>query len=572
MISVLLIFGILFFTSYFTGKGAVVLLRRFIGAKKDPSHDALFFCMTGLMIAGVFAEWISLFHGVGAGAFLLFLISAVLSALLLKRAGEEEFFTDGMKKLPSRHMILAAGLVLFYAYGTARGYIHTDTTLYHAQSIHWIESFGSVKGLALLHNRIGYNSAAFALTALYSFSWLTGQSFHVVAGFLALLLMLECLKVLRVLRKADDMTTADYVRVAGIYYLLTIYDEMVSPASDYFMVCIAFYLIIRALETKEENVFSFGLLTLLSAFCVTVKLSAAPLMLILILPVVRLFKARELPPVKTFFTFAGCAVCIFLPFLIRNVLLTGYLLYPYPAIDLFDVPWKLDPGYALRDQREIMVWGRGYTDVYQYGAPLSYWVKDWFLSGSMIDRAAILTAFAGAVLFAVVFALSFLSKKEEGNGKNRAENRFTKKEAALSVIVAAGLIFWFRAAPLMRYGCFYVYTMAALTGALLYKKLFGNKNTVFRVALLLFLIGKGVLFTGECVRTFPADGNEFLLVQKDYVSPPCVAYEIDDETFYHAEGAGTGYTPFPSSPFPADIRLAGDALPDGFLPDKPVSE
>ena len=411
MLSVLLIFGILFFTSYFTGKGAVVLLRRFIGETKPEAGDVLFFCMTGLMSAGVYAEWYSLFHGVGAGAFLLFLVLTLLSlAFLMKAGGEERSFRKKAAGLPAGRLVPVAVVVLFYAYGTARGYIHTDTTLYHAQSIHWIESFGSVKGLALLHNRIGYNSASFALTALYSFFWLSGRSFHAVAGFTALLLMLECLKVLRVLKKTTAVTTADFVRVAGIYYLLTIYDEMVSPASDYFMVCIAFYLIIRALETEESDVFAFGMLTLLTAFCVTVKLSAAPLLLILILPVFRLFKERKLPPVKTFCTFAAGACLIILPFLIRNALLTGYLLYPYPAIDLFSVPWKIDPGYALSDQREIMVWGRGYTDVYQYGAPLSYWGKDWFLSQSMIDRVAILTAFAGMVLFAATFAVSCLKK------------------------------------------------------------------------------------------------------------------------------------------------------------------
>ncbi|MBO5564283.1 MAG: hypothetical protein J5935_01565 [Lachnospiraceae bacterium] len=551
------------------------MLRRFVGVKKTPSFDAILFCETGMMAAGVYAQWFSLFHGVGAGAFFLYLILTILSVLFLRNAGEVTgSFRERMKKIPAKGKILVCVVIAFYAYGTARGYIHTDTTLYHAQSIHWIESFGSVKGLALLHNRFGYNSASFALSALFSFSWLTGRSFHAVAGFCALLLMLECLKVFRAFGKASSVRAADFVRAAGIYYLLNIYDEMVSPASDYFMVCTAFYLLIRALETEEDDVFSFGILGILTVWCATVKLSAAPLALLLCVPVCFLFREKQLPVARTFLSFAGSGLFIGLPFLIRNVLLTGYLLYPYPAIDLFSVPWKIDPGYALSDQREIMVWGRGYTDVYRYDAPLSEWAGDWFFSQSRIDQAALLLTIAGAGLFLgyLLYRLFvFAGKKDSRMTHPGVTPMLSGKEIFLSAVVLAGTLFWFRAAPLMRYGCVYVYTAAALTAAFLCRLFGRHQKAVFCAGLLFFLLGKGILFTGECIRTFPQDGSAFLLLQKDYVDAPCVSYEIDGETFYHANGAGTGYVAFPSSPFPADIRLLGEDLSDGFLPG-PVSE
>ena len=50
----------------------------------------------------------------------------------------------------------------------------------------------------------------------------------------------------------------------------------------------------------------------------------------------------------------GCVVIA--PFLIRNYYLSGYLIYPFPAIDLFDVPWKIPQGVALYDAREIAVY------------------------------------------------------------------------------------------------------------------------------------------------------------------------------------------------------------------------
>ena len=85
-------------------------------------------------------------------------------------------------------------MILFFvfAYGASTGIIHYDTGLYHAQSIRWIEEYGVVPGLGNLHTRLAYNSASFCLSALYSFAFLGGQSYHCVAGFLAFLLAVVC--------------------------------------------------------------------------------------------------------------------------------------------------------------------------------------------------------------------------------------------------------------------------------------------------------------------------------------------------------------------------------------------
>ena len=45
---------------------------------------------------------------------------------------------------------------------------------------------------------------------------------------------------------------SDLCRLAALYYLFNIFDEMISPASDYFMCVGAFYLVIRYLALTEE--------------------------------------------------------------------------------------------------------------------------------------------------------------------------------------------------------------------------------------------------------------------------------------------------------------------------------
>ena len=313
------------------GFGVIFGLRRILcgfrgsGAPDFPHSQTVISCsIAGLAAATVYAQFWSLAGGIGAAANLVLCLLCLVPAIFL-RPQLRHFFER--KALPPRSKLHLAKvtalclLVLFFAYAASHGYLHVDTGLYHAQSIRWAEEYGAVPGLALLHNRLGYNSAAFPLTALYSMKFLTERSLHGAAGYLALLVALECLPLLRIpmmLYRAvagnaagsaaenaaeNDAVSAadrrqlcilpsDFVRAAAVYYISTILDEMVSPASDYFMVLLTFHLVLRTavlLEQEERDWFPYALLTFLAVFNTTVKLSAAPQMLIVFYPLWMMF-------------------------------------------------------------------------------------------------------------------------------------------------------------------------------------------------------------------------------------------------------------------------------------------
>ena len=174
-------------------------------------HSAVTYMMAGLLVLNVYAEYFSLFAGVGFWTSLIAVFAAVIGGMLLRR-DLADFFkiskTQACQKKTERSdeglenskslwrkknkavWLLYAGLTLLFAYGSSRGYMHYDTGLYHAQAIRWIEEYGVVPGLANLHSRFGYNSASFALSAFFSETWLIGRPMHCVAGFFALLCLL----------------------------------------------------------------------------------------------------------------------------------------------------------------------------------------------------------------------------------------------------------------------------------------------------------------------------------------------------------------------------------------------
>lgn len=573
MVSVILNWIYLIITTFIVGYGVLRLLTRHFSYQVQ-NADACLVC--GLVCVTVYAQFFSLFAGVGLLANILLLLVCLL-LLWRERTGFADVLSqclapwrEGGKRELCLRWLPTLALFLLFAYGTSRGMMHYDTGLYHAQSIRWIEEYGAVKGLGNLHSRLAYNSSSFALSALYSMAFLGGGSLHCCAGFLAYLLAVVCLEMGKFLR-AGRLCASVFARVMCVYYLVNIFDEMISPASDYFMVLLAFYLVIRwldLLESGERTILPYGLLCVLGVFLMTVKLSAACILLLTIYPAIRLVREKKW---KETGVYLGLGIVTVLPFLIRNVWLSGWLVYPFTQIDLFSVPWKISKGMADYDAREIQVYGRGYTDVAQFQMPMREWMPGWFQTLPVSDRLFILAA-AVSVLVLLAYAVGMIF----GWWNRRWELLLVQGT------VAASFVFWLCTSPLIRYGCVWAYLAPAVVfggifDAALHFDDAGEKENkaaqggrrrllwVERMAsamVILFLLYKGVALG----RIALSCEKGYLLSQKDYENYETRSYEIEGITFYcPMEGDRVGYEAFPSSPQEAKIRFLGDGLADGFV-------
>ncbi|MBO5210014.1 MAG: hypothetical protein J6B68_11865 [Lachnospiraceae bacterium] len=457
-------------------------------------------------------------------------------------------------------------LIILYVYGTSRGIIHYDTSLYHAQSIRWIEEYGVVKGLGNLHCRLAYNSASFALSALYSMAFLGGQSYHVTAGFLALLLAFICLKLTDIFKR-KSLKPSDFARVMCIYYLLIIFDEMVSPASDYFMVLTAFYIVIRwmdLLEEKENAIFPYAMLCVLGVYLMTIKLSAALIVFLVIKPAWMLIREKKWKEIGIYLTLG---ILIAAPFLIRNVILSGWLVYPFTSIDLFSVDWKIPEGVAAYDAKEIQVWGRGYSDVTRFDIAIMEWLPDWFRGLGGMDKLFVLGALISVAIFGLRLIWSLIREKAVSD------------KLLLEAVISLCFLFWLLSSPLIRYGCVYVYLVSAVVLGDVCTELFhnekislgkqffhgknGKKLEKICIALIgVFLLYKAATFGKELVNSYV---NDYWICQKDYENYETESYEIEGITFYcPVSGDQVGYESFPSSPAKAQIAFRGAGIKDGF--------
>jgi hypothetical protein len=275
----------IFITVFLCGFAFSRFAGKLFAYRMENMLEQMFF---GIAVVTVYAQVFSLFGGVGAAANVLLSAACIFIAVVWRK----EIRHLASEKLRNRtvlYKILTAGIAMLWCYCTSRGYMHYDSDLYHAQSIRWIEEYGIVKGLGNIHVRFAYNSSVFALSALYSMRDAAGQSLHAVNGFIALLLSMEVFALFdrRRFWRADAWGLSDFARLGAFYYLTLIYRDIVSPASDYCVMCIVFYIMIRwlsHLERGEKDAAPYSLLCVMGVYAITLKLTAGVILLLCIKP------------------------------------------------------------------------------------------------------------------------------------------------------------------------------------------------------------------------------------------------------------------------------------------------
>lgn len=548
MVSVIFIWIYMIVTCYITGFSCIRAITGKQGWHCKKESSILF---AGIAAVTVYAQFFSIFYKVGLSANIILLGICLISGFFYRKELTEHIHTVRLTITPVKAGVVLL-LFLLFAYGTSTGIIHYDTGLYHAQSIRWIEEFGIVPGLGNLHSRLAYNSASFCLSALYSFAFLGGQSYHACAGFVAFLLAVVCMEMFWQ-KRWKEPKLSHFVRLMGFYYLLTLFDEMVSPASDYFMVISVFYLLIRwmdLVEEKEDSYVPYAMLCILCVSVVTIKLSGALILLLTVKPAVMMIKRKK---GKEIGKFLGVGFVTVLPFFVRNIILSGWVVYPFTFLDLFPFDFKIPKGMADYDAKEIQVWGRGFRDVTRFDEPITKWIRDWAMSLDGTNKVFLLLALSGLVMLAGLCVYALLKRKKE----------------MLDFLLTAGtvavcFVFWLTSAPLVRYGCVYLWVLPVLVWGFFYLKISAGLDRfkiyyILLFAAILFKMGNFVLETSK------AATGDYLIRQKDYENFDTVAYELHGYTFYYPkEGDRTGYEDFPASPVKAADIFRGESIKEGF--------
>lgn len=222
-----------------------------------------------------------------------------------------------------------------------------DSAFYHFQNIRWNEEYAVVPGVANLDDRFGFNSNYFLLSAIFSFRFLLGEAIYplqplvvtVVGCWVLYELFISKYEVKRVI------IFLSYMLLFGVSI-----NFLGNTSTDILPNFIVFYIIARIVLYPKLLKTNCLIGVVLPVFLLTCKLSFFPIGLISIYLLYNLFREKKYK-IVSFVVIAGLFILI--PWLIRNVVISGYLVYPFYQIDLFSFDWKVPREVAIREKDYI---------------------------------------------------------------------------------------------------------------------------------------------------------------------------------------------------------------------------
>ncbi len=444
MLLTLLYWMFIFLLMYIIGFSFV---QYFLKEKGDLTAETYFF--VGFMSMATLSAYLSVFIPLNQWVFLS-VIGISLGLYIVHchaiNASLKKIFNKVIALKTVEKYSLLAGCLFLGLMASGEIWVY-DTKLYHAQNIQWIQEYAVVPGLAGFQPQFGYNNMFFPVTALFSleipaFYQDNALLIYPFNGVVIILLFLKLLSFLRdALAQYDWWRACLYVIVFGCCWVFFL-RGLNAPAPDY--ICSALIIYVFLVMEKAHFKFSDFQILFLSGLIITtivLKLSAL-LFSLLLLPLI--FTNYSF---KKIVTIASLAIFIGLPFLIRNYYLSGYLVFPFPAIDLFSPEWKIANEVVAFEKILINTWAKipnSDSNTIQ-AMPFTDWLTIWWGNKDLLWKPLLLTN-----LFSVVSILVFLKKQK-------------KQLAFLQVAILLNLLFWFYNAPDPRFVFGFLFLGASFT-------------------------------------------------------------------------------------------------------------
>jgi hypothetical protein len=288
-----------------------------------------------------------------------------------------------------------------------------DTGLYHYGLIQWLNQFGTVRGLSLLFENLGFTSSWLALAAPLNPALLEARATAVTNGFAYLLAVLHLFVCLGYLTERKGrisdwfMSVFSFVFLSITYFFSASQVILISPSPDIpvaLMVGVTAWAVLAADSTPlrftaseeftvseefaasesipHQSIHQGAIVPLiLAAGAVSFKLTGLPLLLVTSL----YFAIRTRFSIRQLLVVTVVVSPLLLSYFLVNFLTSGCLLYPSTAV-CFDLPWTLDITTLQSVASDTHGWTKWYGSP-PAGVPVILWATWQWLDESFTNKA-----------------------------------------------------------------------------------------------------------------------------------------------------------------------------------------
>ena len=565
MIEIILVWLYIYITSYSVGRFFVNgFFRKADGINATPVHP-VFYSLAGLVVITIAAGYLSLFFKTGL------LINVVLAAfsvtyLLLERKKLSGPVKSTRLKKPAVllgiFLLAVFALVLVKSSGPIS---NPDSGAYHLPFIKWIEDYKAIKGLANVHSRFGFNYQYLVLCAVYGLSFTGLQTVHALNGYLMLLFIGYLITTLRYYRDGV-LSVVDMAKLVMMVFVLNMSSAVPSFSPDFPTTIMNIMVILLTLHRIEQKtVYTFDrealIMLVLSVGAILFKISAAPILLFNLFYLLPLLKRGKIGIISGI---AIGGVIALIPYLVRNYIISGYLVFPLYALDIFNVPWKLPLHRTIFEKEYIKYFALDLPYGAHPGAmaTLRSWIH--FLKTSNTASFFVVLILMGNVVLNLATFIRLIIKKQV---------REYGPYCWLYMILYVSLVYWWLNAPDVRFGNGFIIPFIGLTLAFTFYGILKRwQPLVLNGTYILLIVLCAGMIRGKALarvsNNFNAVRYNFTLQEKYPVPDLKVQYNERRQRYYMARDVRENAcwnSALPCSYDTDTFSYGGNRIEDGFI-------
>ncbi len=452
-------------------------------------------CISGMLALSFLTTLFCLFIPLGLISNLIILGLALFAVYYTRQHFMEDvkFHLAELKKTPLLLVFLFLTFLFIIGYLSHLASSLHDDGLYYSTSIKWLQEYGTVKGLCLINPRIGFNSAWLILQANFGFHFLHAGLFNDLNGLLYLYFFIYFLQAVNRLHKGDR-SVSNLLQALFFLPLLILHtaatsdfwvynSNMISaPSADLttcLLVSLIFLLFLKSGEETSDRISLNELLVVFYSFSLLpIKLSAAPVLLFPFFILIKFIRIGEIRRgLIIVLSFSG----LLIPWLIRNILLSGWLVFPFTGLDLFHFDWKAPYELARYYEYSTSVYPKDEALILQqpHAVALKDWIYPWFNRQAVIHRAFLLLAMASTFVFIGIGIWQLLRR-------NFLFFRQRIYPIVFILISLTGILFWLFKAPDFRFGFGFIGIYSAFSLALFFRFFLENRIRLLYPCIVLF--------------------------------------------------------------------------------------
>jgi len=229
-----------------------------------------------------------------------------------------------------------------------------------------------VPGLGNLHGRFSFNSNALLIYLLFYRPDYFLSTFTINGLFLLIIAFWTIIYAAQLHKITQTIALLGILVAFFITYISTI----TSTSTNLLVNILCVYLLLKYIFENKSFTKDYLIYFSLPLLCITLKLSSIFICLLALILIYNIIQKKNYRILNVLLLLSFLIIA---PWITRFIITSGYFIYPYPSIDIFNFDWKIPIESVIQEKESIYAWSRlaDKSPEVVLSMPLNEWLPIW---------------------------------------------------------------------------------------------------------------------------------------------------------------------------------------------------